>query len=139
MIRKLRQYVTPMQTYAAYDVPNPLAITQPDSAPDPQHATIDIPLPTRKRVADAVRARSTSARHAATPQAQPMQKRQPTRKYALPRLHPQCSLNASTPPRSLTRSLVPSSRKTFALTPAFRQAIARAEAVVAARGRDTSG
>lgn len=28
---------------------------------------------------------------------------------------------------------------TFALTPAFRQAIARAEAVVAARGRDTSG
>ena len=52
MIRKLRQYVTPMQTYAAYDVPNPLAITQPDSAPDPQHATIDIPLPTRKRVAD---------------------------------------------------------------------------------------
>ena len=105
-----------MQTYAAYDVPNPLAITQPDSAPDPQHATIDIPLPTRKRVADAVRARSTSARHAASPQAQPMQKRQPTRKYALPRLHPQWSLNASTPPRSLTRSLVPSN--TFALTPA---------------------
>ena len=128
MIRKLRQYVTPMQTYAAYDVPNPLAITQPDSAPDPQHATIDIPLPTRKRVTDAVRARSTSARHAASPQAQPMHQRPPTRKYALPRPHSQCSLNTSTQPRSLTRSLARqlALRAAAAKGPRFRQRKTRA-------------